>query len=236
MLSAPPNIQCKRGTHGPLACCIAAAPESSLHPSAAPPVIICQPVSAFGSRSSVRCRGSDYGKRAAWSATLIASKVITNVVPYIGELKAHGLGSWSTPVGIIENLTEYAAVTCNSSWILGIAAVTFGFRVLLLPIVFKGMRNNYTMANLRPEIQLHQERAKQLDAQGDEQGAMAAKMKVVEIFQKNGVNPFKAMLPAFVQMPLFISFFFGLKNMAAAPVRPSRHAESQVKITVSYRP
>ena len=148
----------------------------------------------------------------------LTAQVVTKVLPYIGELKAHGLGSWTTPVGVIENLTEYAAVTCNSSWILGIAAVTFGFRVLLLPIVFKGMRNNYTMANLRPEIQLHQERAKQLDAQGDEQGAMAAKMKVVEIFQKNGVNPFKAMLPAFVQMPLFISFFFGLKNMAAAPV------------------
>ncbi len=40
--------------------------------------------------------------------------------------------------------------------------------MLLLPIVFRGMRNNYTMANLRPQMTELQENAKQIDSAGDE--------------------------------------------------------------------
>jgi membrane protein insertase Oxa1/YidC/SpoIIIJ len=93
------------------------------------------------------------------------------------------------PVGLIENLTEFATVSLGGSWIAGIIAVTLGmslcvalrashragFRVLMLPIVFSGMRNNYTMANLRPKIMELQERSKELDSAGDEKvcGALA---------------------------------------------------------------
>lgn len=52
--------------------------------------------------------------------------VTAHVTPYIGELAAHGIGSWTTPVGLVENLTEFCTVSLNGSWIAGIVAVTLG--------------------------------------------------------------------------------------------------------------
>ena len=111
--------------------------------------------------------------------------------PYLGELAAHGIGSWFTPVGLIENLTEFATVSLDGSWLAGIVAVTLGarmhaltavtmtgFRVLLLPVVFSGMRNNYTIANLRPQVVEIQDRARELDQAGDEKAAHAERAKV----------------------------------------------------------
>ena len=38
------------------------------------------------------------------------------------------------------------------------------------------------------------------------------------MFKKNNVNPLKAMLPLVTQLPIFVSFFFGLRKMAEVPV------------------
>ncbi len=75
------------------------------------------------------------------------------------------------------------------------------------------------MANLRPQIVEQQERIKEVEAMADEKATMAARMKLVEIFKKNDVNPLKAMLPLVTQMPIFISFFLALRKMASTPVR-----------------
>eukprot|EP00042_Codosiga_hollandica_P053250 m.692998 g.692998 ORF g.692998 m.692998 type:complete len:417 (-) comp58653_c0_seq5:90-1340(-) len=161
---------------------------------------------------------TDLADASASTPVSALSEVLTPVVPYIGEVSAHGLGSWVTPVGLVENLTELATVSCGGSWVAGIAAVTVGFRLTVLPLVLKGMRNNYTMNNIRPEIMQIQEQAKALELAGDDKGAHMTKMKMVELFRKHDVNPFRALIPLVVQMPLFISFFLALRSMASTPL------------------
>ena len=39
-----------------------------------------------------------------------------------------------------------------------------------------------------------------------------------KFMQKGGINPMKNMLPVALQMPVFMSFFFGLRGMANCPV------------------
>ncbi len=74
------------------------------------------------------------------------------------------------------------------------------------------------MANLRPQILKFQDRAKELEAAGQDKAAHDMKMKMVELFRINNVSPLKAMVPMVIQMPLFISFFLALRSMATAPV------------------
>jgi YidC/Oxa1 family membrane protein insertase len=119
---------------------------------------------------------------------------------------------------LIENLTELATVTCGGSWFAGIVAVTLGFRILLLPIVFKGMKNNYSMSNLRPQILQIQDKIKAYDAVGDDKNSQAEKMRMVELFRSNDVHPLRSLVPLVTQMPLFISFFMALRAMSTAPV------------------
>ncbi len=77
------------------------------------------------------------------------------------------------------------------SWVAGIAAVTLGFRVMLMPLVwqmhdpcfaysckiswqvFNGMRNNVTIANLRPQIMACQEDVRRFEAAGTYLGSPA---------------------------------------------------------------
>jgi hypothetical protein len=60
-------------------------------------------------------------------------KALSHPMPYIGELAAHGIGSWTTPVGLIENLTEFCTVSLGGSWIAGIVGVTLGMTLNLQP-------------------------------------------------------------------------------------------------------
>ena len=86
---------------------------------------------------------------------------------FVGELEAAGLASTSTPSGILQNALEVVSSQPGMSWFGGIVLTTVAVRALMLPLVVKMMRNNITMSNLRPEMQLHADRIRQATAQGD---------------------------------------------------------------------
>ncbi len=46
----------------------------------------------------------------------------------------------------------------------------------------------------------------------------ALSMELQAIFKKNKISPFSNLIPMLVQMPIFMSMFFGLRGMANLPL------------------
>ncbi len=85
-----------------------------------------------------------------------------------------------------------------------IVALTFLTRALILPLSVKQIRSMRAMTALQPQIKEIQEKYK------DDRQRMQREM--MEIYQKNNVNPFASCLPLLLQMPVFISLFYLLRG------------------------
>lgn len=110
-------------------------------------------------------------------------------------------------VYLVQQVHEMAGLP----WFAAIASTTLVMRSLLLPIAVKSMKNAAKLAEVQPEMAKIQERLK--NARGDEEKqAYANEMR--GFMKKHGVNPIATFLPILAQMPIFMSFFFGLQRMA----------------------
>lgn len=85
-----------------------------------------------------------------------------------------------------------------------IVGLTFLTRLLILPLSIKQIRSMRALAALQPQIKEMQERYK------DDRQRMQREM--MEIYQRNGVNPFASCLPLLLQLPVFLSLFYLLRG------------------------
>jgi len=85
-----------------------------------------------------------------------------------------------------------------------IVLLTFLTRALILPLSVKQIRSMRAMSALQPQIKQIQEKYK------DDRERMQREM--MEIYQKNNVNPFASCLPLLLQLPVFISLFYLLQG------------------------
>lgn len=146
------------------------------------------------------------------------SPEILSGVARLGELRELGLGSYITPVGLIQNLTEFLSASTGLSWAGGIALTTFVLRVTLLPVIIKSLRNNVKLTNIQSEMKMHTDRLKVCSNAGDKEGAAIATERLQNLFKDNDCHPLRSFLPTLFQMPIFVSFFLGLRKMAELPV------------------
>ena len=108
---------------------------------------------------------------------------------------------------MVQNVHEVGGLP----WFAAIAGTTLLMRSLLLPLAVKSMKNAAKLAKVQPEMAKIQERMK--NARGDEEKqAYANEMR--GFMSKHGVNPIATFVPILAQMPIFMSFFFGLQRMA----------------------
>ena len=94
-----------------------------------------------------------------------------------------------------------------------IVATTIGLRILMLPIALQTIRNGARMAAMRPDMD-KVNKAMQADPQQDDMRIKLKYKKEMEaLFVKHKVNPFRALMMPFFQLPIFISFFIALREM-----------------------
>ncbi|KAJ3103352.1 Mitochondrial inner membrane protein oxa1l [Physocladia obscura] len=141
----------------------------------------------------------------------------TTQITSIGDLHALGLGSYYSPVGLFENFLEAVYLTTGLPWWATIATTTVFIRIALLPFVVKSQRTGAMMANLKPLIAPIQTELKAAQASGDRGKQAAVVKKMQNVYRENGINPFGSFW-GFIQMPVFMSMFFGLRAMADLPV------------------
>lgn len=88
----------------------------------------------------------------------------------------------------------------------GVVLILFGImiRVVLWPLNQKGMRASIRMQALQPEMQKIQERYK------DDPGQL--QKEVMQLYKREGVNPFSGCWPLLLPWPILLALFFVLAN------------------------
>ena len=108
----------------------------------------------------------------------------------------------------IINVAEWILVFLHNDlgfgWGMSIVGLTIIVRIILLPLSLKQYRSMRAMQKLQPEIKKIKEKYKD-----DKQRANQETMK---FFQENKVNPLGSCLPLVLQIPVFISLFYLLRE------------------------
>jgi YidC/Oxa1 family membrane protein insertase len=103
----------------------------------------------------------------------------------------------------LEDLADIVIKFCHDdiglSWGMAIIAMTFIVRFALLPLSLRGIRSMRRMQVVAPKIQALKEKYKE-DPQRFQRETM-------ELYKKEGVNPFSSCLPFILQIPFFIAIY-----------------------------
>jgi YidC/Oxa1 family membrane protein insertase len=132
----------------------------------------------------------------------VVTDVVDKVIPVLG---------YSPSDLVVKSIEQMHQILDVPYW-EAIALFTVFLRVALSPINIGAIRNGARMAVVRPEIDKLQ-KAMKADPRGGEQMVMQkyqGEMKAV--FEKHQVNPLKSLVGPFVQIPVFMSMFFGIQK------------------------
>lgn len=143
-----------------------------------------------------------------------SQEIITGVEPSLSSL---GLCA-NTPVGMIQSLLEILHINAGLPWWGSIAICTLAFRTVMLPLILKGQLNTARLNAIRPELEKVQAEMRELSNSQDTMKKSMATMKLQKLLKENDCHPLKGLIVPLVQLPLFISFFIGLRKMAQLPV------------------
>ncbi|XP_078688283.1 mitochondrial inner membrane protein OXA1L-like [Branchiostoma floridae x Branchiostoma belcheri] len=138
----------------------------------------------------------------------------TGVEPSLTEL---GLGGWS-PIGLLQSTIDMFHSTLHLPWWASIVCCTLIARSLMFPLIVKGQKNAINLNNVMPQIQKMNEKINQARAEGNKFELAHHTAELQAFMKKHGVNPLKNFLVPLVQMPVFVSFFVGLRRMATLPM------------------
>ncbi|KAL4457833.1 hypothetical protein ABPG75_012698 [Micractinium tetrahymenae] len=103
-------------------------------------------------------------------------------------------------------------------WWQDIMLCTLGMRLATLPVMIAQVKNTYRLSQARPEMEALMEYLKEEQARGNPNAAQEHTARVMAIWRKYKCNPMKSLAGMFVQAPIFIGFFTGLRAMAAAKI------------------
>lgn len=128
-----------------------------------------------------------------------------------------GLGGYS-PIGLLQWGLEFMHVSLDLPWYATIALSTVIIRVMLTPLVVISQRNAAVMRNVMPEMQDVQNRITEARQMGNAMEYAQANQELQQLMKTRGFNPLKNMLIPFAQMPIFLSYFIGIRRMVNTPV------------------
>ncbi|XP_076670372.1 OXA1L mitochondrial inner membrane protein isoform X2 [Andrena cerasifolii] len=144
--------------------------------------------------------------------------VHTNGEPTLASI---GLGGY-TPSGLIQSCLEWLHIGCDMPWWSTIVAGTVCVRLLIFPLVIIAQRNAANMTNNMPEMQKIQVKMTAARQCGNEIEAAICAQDLMKFMKEKELNPMKSLIVATAQVPIFISFFVALKQMANVPVESLR--------------
>lgn len=130
----------------------------------------------------------------------------------LGEVAAIAGDSWWTTSALMY-VIEYFHLTHGMEWWHAIVATTLIMRVVTIPLTVVQQRNAARLHLAKPEIEAINKLAKE---NSHDQAAMERyQAEIWKIWAKYDCNPAKMFAPLVVQAPVFISFFFAIRNMSA---------------------
>ncbi|KAH9178548.1 60Kd inner membrane protein-domain-containing protein [Lactarius sanguifluus] len=112
-----------------------------------------------------------------------------------GDLTALGLAGWS-PAGL-------------SSWLL---------ELVNLPFSIKQLRNSAALAPHQPRLLELKEELNRAYQTGDKIGVQRVALKQRRVYEESGVSMLPMLLMPFVQLPVTLGMFFGVKRLCVLPL------------------
>ena len=114
----------------------------------------------------------------------------------------------SNPLHPIEDLMRNALEWIHSAiglpWAWAIIALTLVVRIVIVPLTVKQIRSMQHLQAHAPELKALQQKYK-----GDKQ---RMNEEVMKFYRENKINPAASCLPILVQIPVFISLYYVLRN------------------------
>ncbi|WP_377639377.1 membrane protein insertase YidC [Oryzobacter terrae] len=106
------------------------------------------------------------------------------------------------------------------TWALSIVGLVLVMRAAMIPLFFKQIMASRKMQMIQPELQKIQKKYK---GKTDPESRQAMTAETMELYKKEGTNPFSSCLPILAQSPFFFGLFQvlnGLDNIAAGTKGP----------------
>ena len=150
---------------------------------------------------------------------------IANLPPALqyGDLAALGLAGW-TPAGLVRWSFEVINVATGFPWFWTIVAGSLFWKVILVPASIQGLRNSARILPLQPQIVESQEELKRLRLSGDKLALQRHALKMRKMYKDAGVSMGVTAFMPFVQLPVTLGLFFGVKKMCDLPVVQLAHS------------
>lgn len=159
------------------------------------------------------------------TVTAVSTDIISSVPGPLqyGDLAALGLAGWS-PAGICRWSIELLQVTTGLSWFWTFIDITIISRLLLFPFTVVSMQNTAKLAPFQTEVAELRQAMQQAQARKDQLAMQRAVMQQKLIYDKAGVKMGRmAMLP-FVQLPVTLGMFFGVKTLCDLPLAQLKYS------------
>ncbi|KAL2629522.1 hypothetical protein R1flu_014208 [Riccia fluitans] len=142
------------------------------------------------------------------ASTLAAASSGTSAISEVAAV----VGDCSYPTAAIQYVIEGVHLSTGLPWWLSIAATTVAIRILVLPILVYQMKATARLTLMRPELEKLTNHIKENNYDPKVVEENQARMKL--LFQEHKTSPLSPILGAFVQAPIFMCFFFAIRNMA----------------------
>ncbi|XP_048765403.1 mitochondrial inner membrane protein OXA1L-like [Ostrea edulis] len=144
---------------------------------------------------------------------------VTASLNALGEesIKSLGLGKF-TPSGLMQQLLETVHVSLDIPWWGTIVLVTVMIRGAMFPLYLMSRRMNIKTMNHSPETQAINDKLTRARMRRDNLAMEEYKMELKEYQKKHGIQTYKLLVPMVAQIPIFISMFFGIREMATFPL------------------
>ncbi|XP_076243835.1 OXA1L mitochondrial inner membrane protein [Calliopsis andreniformis] len=136
-------------------------------------------------------------------------------------LESLGLGGYS-PIGLAQSSLEFIHIYCDVPWWAAITIGTLIVRTLMFPLVVISQKSSTHMANHMPGMQRLQLKMTEARQCGNQYEAAMYANDIAKYMRERKLNPLKSFVVILAQLPIFLSFFWGLKRMADVPVEGLR--------------
>jgi len=104
----------------------------------------------------------------------------------------------------LTDLLEWLHSSIGLTWAWAIVVITVLVRMVILPLTIKQIRSMQKLQQHAPELKALQQKYK-----GDRQ---RLNEEVMKFYRENKINPAASCLPIFLQIPIFISLFYVLRD------------------------
>ncbi|VVB03506.1 unnamed protein product [Arabis nemorensis] len=135
----------------------------------------------------------------------------SQAVPAVNEVAIAAADS-VFPVAALQHLIDGVHSFTGLSWWASIVLTTVIIRGVTVPILLNQLKATYKLNILRPQLE---ELRQEMSTKNTDPEAMAeGQRKMQLLFKQHGVTPLTPLKGLIIQGPIFISFFFAIRNMA----------------------